>query len=196
MKALHLFVWVIGFGLASCTPGSKINKIVQKELLTDSSLQHAHIGICVYDPSHSQFLYQYQSEKYFIPASNTKLFSLYAALRYLGDSITGLEYVQTDSALWIRPTGDPSFLSPHFTAQPVYEFLKNSPSNQIRIDWPAILPDSELGLPIPVPGAHRLQAMMLGHIALGPLSATLRKALAFRHEIHRGYRQDRSHQCS
>ena len=66
-------------------------------------MHNAHVGICVFDAASSRFLYTYQSDKYFIPASNIKLFTLDAALRYLGDSITGIEYAHTDSGLWIRP---------------------------------------------------------------------------------------------
>ena len=68
----------------------------------------------------------YQSDKYFVPASNTKLFSLYAGMKYLGDSIEGISYTEDDTALFVFAMGDPSFLHPDFQSQPVFDFLKKT----------------------------------------------------------------------
>ncbi|HLZ89934.1 MAG TPA: D-alanyl-D-alanine carboxypeptidase, partial [Puia sp.] len=73
--------------------------------------------------------YNYQGDKYFIPASNTKLFSLYAGLRYLGDSLVGMRYRVTDTALFILPSGDPTLLHPSFPDQPVIRWLQNAHRN-------------------------------------------------------------------
>ena len=94
-------------------------------LLQTTDLAGAHIGIAVYDPVAKTFLYQHQSDKYFIPASNTKIVSCYVAMKYLGDSLVGLRYVDKgDGIVEIEPSGDPSFLHPDFPNQPVYDFLK------------------------------------------------------------------------
>jgi D-alanyl-D-alanine carboxypeptidase/D-alanyl-D-alanine-endopeptidase (penicillin-binding protein 4) len=94
-------------------------------LLQSNDLAGAHVGIAVYDPSAKTYLYQHQSDKYFIPASNTKIVSCYVAMKYLGDSLLGLRYVDNgNGTVEIEPTGDPSFLHPDFLNQPVYEFLK------------------------------------------------------------------------
>src|ERR1700759_169377 len=53
----------------------------EEDLLQQPGLQSAQIGICLYDPTTAAYKYDYQSDKYFIPASNTKLFSLYAGLK-------------------------------------------------------------------------------------------------------------------
>ncbi|MEQ1623872.1 MAG: D-alanyl-D-alanine carboxypeptidase, partial [Sediminibacterium sp.] len=62
-------------------------------LLQSNDLAGAHVGIAVYDPTAKTYLYQHQSDKYFIPASNTKILSCYVAMKYLGDSLLGLRYV-------------------------------------------------------------------------------------------------------
>lgn len=94
-------------------------------LLQSTDLMGAHIGIAVYDPSAKTYLYQHQSDKYFIPASNTKILSCYVAMKYLGDSLVGLRYVDKgNGTVEIEASGDPSFLHPDFPNQPVYEFLK------------------------------------------------------------------------
>ena len=140
MKLTAIFLATCLF-LISCSPSGKTGKIAGKELLSDSAVHNAHVGICVFDAASSRFLYTYQSDKYFIPASNIKLFTLDAALRYLGDSITGIEYAHTDSGLWIRPAGDPSFLNPQFPQQPVYRFLQSSSGKKIFLAWPDRLPE-------------------------------------------------------
>jgi D-alanyl-D-alanine carboxypeptidase/D-alanyl-D-alanine-endopeptidase (penicillin-binding protein 4) len=94
-------------------------------LLQTTDLAGAHVGIAVYDPTAKFYLYQHQSDKYFIPASNTKILSCYVAMKYLGDSLVGLRYVDKgNGTVEIEPSGDPSFLHPDFPNQPVYEFLK------------------------------------------------------------------------
>ncbi len=66
-------------------PNEKVNPLIK-------NLQNAHVGICIYDVEKKSFLESYQSDKYFIPASNLKIATCYAALKYLGDSIVGLKY--------------------------------------------------------------------------------------------------------
>ena len=100
--------------------------LVDTTLLQQPGLLSAQVGICLYDPATSSYKYRYQGDKYFIPASNTKLFSLYAGLKYLGDSLVGMRYQQTDTALSIVPSGDPTLLHPDYPRQPVIDRLKKS----------------------------------------------------------------------
>jgi serine-type D-Ala-D-Ala carboxypeptidase/endopeptidase (penicillin-binding protein 4) len=111
--------------LLSCTASQKISRLTATTLLNDSALLNAHIGISLYDAETGKYLYNYQGNKYFVPASNTKLFTCYAGMKYLGDSLTGITYSQYDSAITLQPTGDPTFLHPDFKKQPVLDFLKN-----------------------------------------------------------------------
>ncbi len=97
-----------------------------QRLLENKELESAHVGIYVYDDSSKKIIADYQSDKYFVPASNTKLFSLYAGMKYLGDSLAGLEYLSNDTSILIWPTGDPSLLHPDFQSQPVIDFLKKT----------------------------------------------------------------------
>jgi D-alanyl-D-alanine carboxypeptidase/D-alanyl-D-alanine-endopeptidase (penicillin-binding protein 4) len=121
-----LFTGYLLLVFASCTTQKKIAQPAPAGLPEDPAMASAHIGICVYDPGENKFLYKYQSDKYFTPASNTKLFSLYAGLRYLGDSLTGVRYFERDTELVILPTGDPTLLHPDYHWQPVIDFLKKS----------------------------------------------------------------------
>jgi len=97
-----------------------------KQFLDNKELRTAHVGVYVYDDSAKKVIADYQSDKYFVPASNTKLFSLYAGMKYLGDSLRGISYREDDTSLVLIATGDPTFLHPDFQSQPVFDFLKKT----------------------------------------------------------------------
>ena len=45
-------------------------------------------------------------------------------MKYLGDSLIGIRYIERDTDILIVPTGDPTLLQPDFMKQPVIDFLK------------------------------------------------------------------------
>ncbi|MFT3846413.1 MAG: D-alanyl-D-alanine carboxypeptidase [Lacibacter sp.] len=115
----------------------KLIKHSGKKLLGDSALINAHVGVAVYDAGEKSFLYKYNSNKYFVPASNTKLPTLYAGMKYLGDSLTGVFYAERNDTVFLLPSGDPTFLHGGYKTQPVFDFLKKQ-NNKITIqneDW-------------------------------------------------------------
>lgn len=111
--------------------GCSVSHYVQKEVKTSPVLTQHHVGISVYDPAKKKTLAAYQDDHYFTPASNTKLFSFYAALSSLGDSIPGLQYQIRDSVLTFRGTGDPALLHPDLPTSAVLGFLKNRPEKLV-----------------------------------------------------------------
>jgi len=117
----------------SCSPASKIRTAVRKHILGDTAFSRAHTGISVYDPVKGRYLFGYQDDKYFVPASNTKLFSCYAGMKFLADSLPGLYYADLDTALIIFPTGDPTFLHKDYASHPVADFLRRQ-NKPIYID--------------------------------------------------------------
>ncbi len=112
--------------LSSCSVSKQISKQADTILLKDSAISTGHIGISIYEPATSTYWYNYNATKYFIPASNTKLFTLYAGMKYLGDSLVGARVQKTSSGMTIYPAGDPSFLNPEFAFQPLFQYLKQS----------------------------------------------------------------------
>ena len=118
------------------TVASRVTSEVE-ELIRQPGLQSAQVGVCLYDPATSTYKVNYQGNKYFIPASNTKLFSLYAGMKHLGDSLIGMKYMMTDTALFIIPSGDPTFLHPSFADQPVIRYLQKSRGNLylVNMGW-------------------------------------------------------------
>ena len=123
-KLSYVFIF-IACCLVSCSASRKISNQARDILINDSILQKAHIGICIYEPATGEYIYNYNADKYFIPASTTKLFTLYAGMKYLGDSITGLKYSIVADTMYVIPTGDPTLLHSQFKSQPVIEFLKS-----------------------------------------------------------------------
>jgi D-alanyl-D-alanine carboxypeptidase/D-alanyl-D-alanine-endopeptidase (penicillin-binding protein 4) len=121
----------------SCSVNKQISKKANSILLRDSAISQGHIGISIYEPATGKYWYEHDAKKYFIPASNTKLFSLYAGMKYLGDSLVGLRYVVSGDTTYITPAGDPTFLLYEFPRQPTLEFLKNK--NHIVISKPGAI---------------------------------------------------------
>ena len=118
------FIFIALF-LFSCTTQKQARlSPLQKQLIADSVLTNAFIGIAVYDVESRRYLHQHNSNKYFVPASNIKLPTLYAGMKYLGTKLPGLQYKEENDTLYIQPTGDPTLLHVDFKTQPVVEFLK------------------------------------------------------------------------
>jgi len=124
--SLSYFLLIIFYSLfASCKTTAQISRQAEKTLITDTAISKGFIGISVFDPSYNTYLYNYNADKYFVPASNVKLFTLYAGMKYLGDSLVGLRYDSAENGITrIYPSGDPTFLASEFNHQPVLHFLK------------------------------------------------------------------------
>jgi len=114
------------FIFISCSIQRKISNSASQLVLKDSSLTTAHVGISIYEPGANKYWFNYQGDHYFTPASNTKIPTCYAAMKYLGDSLEGVLKMENDTAIFIFPTGDPTLLHPDFKNQPVISFLKNA----------------------------------------------------------------------
>ncbi|MHA4843239.1 D-alanyl-D-alanine carboxypeptidase/D-alanyl-D-alanine-endopeptidase [Flavitalea antarctica] len=112
------------FALVSCSVQKQLSLKLSNEILKDQHLTNAHVGVLIVDAVNQKSLLNYQSDKYFVPASNTKIFTCYAALKFLGDSVRGIEYTEDDTALYLFPTGDPTLLHQDFPEQPVIRFLQ------------------------------------------------------------------------
>jgi serine-type D-Ala-D-Ala carboxypeptidase/endopeptidase (penicillin-binding protein 4) len=118
-KQFFLSIVTVSF-LFACSPAKQIGRSAKQNVLDDPALQTAHVGISVYEPATGKYLFNFQGDKYFVPASNTKIPTCYAAMKYLGDSLVGARLsVADDAAVEIYPSADPTFLHPDFAYQPL-----------------------------------------------------------------------------
>ncbi|HEY4653631.1 MAG TPA: D-alanyl-D-alanine carboxypeptidase [Cyclobacteriaceae bacterium] len=112
-------VWV------GCSPVSRTS-LKKKFRETETKFQD-HTGFMLYDPESGETLFEHHSSRYFTPASNTKIFTLYAAFNVLGDSIPGLRYAVLGDSLIFTGTGDPSFLYGNvYNNDRTYNFLRTA----------------------------------------------------------------------
>ncbi|WP_447642975.1 MULTISPECIES: D-alanyl-D-alanine carboxypeptidase [Chitinophagaceae] len=104
----------------------KAKKIAK--LFDTSQISNDHfVGFALYDLDNNKMIYQRNASLHFIPASNTKLFTLYTALNMLGDSVPGIQYAIAGDSLIFWGTGDPSLLHPKLEQGKIFHFLKNIP---------------------------------------------------------------------
>ena len=125
ISRILIFSSVILFFACNATKVSM--KSVSRRLKESEVFKNNHIGFALYDISEKKMLLQHNAERYFIPASNTKLFTFYASLKTLGDSIPAFHYQISSDSLILWGTGDPSFLNPDLPKSKAFDFLKNRP---------------------------------------------------------------------
>jgi serine-type D-Ala-D-Ala carboxypeptidase/endopeptidase (penicillin-binding protein 4) len=106
----------------ACSPVSK--KVLNKKFNSLEEKFQDHTGFMLYDLEQKKELYSFQSNHYFTPASNTKIFTFYTGLMVLGDSIPALRYSEKGDSLIFTGTGDPSFLYPYaHDSRKAFDFL-------------------------------------------------------------------------
>jgi D-alanyl-D-alanine carboxypeptidase/D-alanyl-D-alanine-endopeptidase (penicillin-binding protein 4) len=127
MKRILLVALV---ALSACTV-QKINKSLTKSGVFDKG----HFGFMLLDPEKDKTLVEINSDKYFIPASNTKIFTFYTSYSILGDSlVNGLNYLEKGDSLIFWGTGDPSLLHPDLQNSTAVDFLKATDKKLFLLD--------------------------------------------------------------
>lgn len=122
MKIVSSFLLLLSL-VSGCSPA----QYVSRELRTKSVYTDHFTGVALYDPVRQQSLIQHNADKPFVPASNTKLFSFYAGLLYLPDSLPALRYTIRQDSLIFWGTGNPLLLHPDLPDTTVLAFLRNRP---------------------------------------------------------------------
>lgn len=117
---LFIFLSFIILSLTSCST----TRITQEAFKNSDAFAQGFSGLAVFDPEKNRMIYEHNSEKYFTPASNIKLFTFYTGLKVLKDSVPALHYMVQNDSLIFWGTGDPSLLNPDLPASAVLNFLK------------------------------------------------------------------------
>jgi D-alanyl-D-alanine carboxypeptidase/D-alanyl-D-alanine-endopeptidase (penicillin-binding protein 4) len=127
MYIRHIYqIFFLAILFSSCVGTQKIKRDFIEQITQDTLLKNAHVGIAIWNTEENRFLSQHNSHKYFVPASNVKIATLYAAMKYLPDSLASFDYYDTPDTLFIIPKGNPAFFHPDFKDLPDFAFLKKS----------------------------------------------------------------------
>jgi serine-type D-Ala-D-Ala carboxypeptidase/endopeptidase (penicillin-binding protein 4) len=121
----YLFLLLFTASLFSCKLSAQITQKQINVFLNDTAVRSGHVGISIYEPATQKYLYNYNAEKNFTPSSNVKLFTLYAGMKYLGDSLVGMIMYEDSTDIILVPTGDPTLLHSSFSNQPIVKYLQN-----------------------------------------------------------------------
>ncbi len=108
----------------------KSTQKVFKSVLYDNQFT----GFLMVNTQDKDTLLNFNSEKYFTPASNTKIFTLFSALQLLPDSIPALKYIKQNDTTYIEGTGDPTLLHNYFGDNNTPAFLKRQENIAIYLD--------------------------------------------------------------
>ena len=132
MKKFLVFIFCCPFLLGCKTSGlSFLNKKINSHF-NQQFYNNSFTGVFFYDPEKRDTLYSYNSQRYFTPASNTKIFTLFAALKTLPEKIPSLKYFIQNDTLYVEGLGDPSLLSPFFKDSTAIKFMQNYPNVSIN----------------------------------------------------------------
>lgn len=85
-----------------------------------------HVGVHITDTKSGEVIFSKDGSRNFVPASNTKILSLYAAMSTLGDSIPAFKYFQKNDTLFVLGTGDPTLLHPDFPESNALKILRKA----------------------------------------------------------------------
>ncbi len=130
------FLFFVGlfFSISACSPKlitKKAQKNLHQQIAHSPIFSQGFTGFQVYDPASKTVLYEQFADKYFTPASNTKIVTFYAAAKILGETIPALKYQIQGDSLIFWGTGDPSLFHPKLPFnRNVIDFL-NSRTEQL-----------------------------------------------------------------
>lgn len=107
------------------------------------------VGFALYDPSTKEMVLEKDADKYFTPASNTKLFTFYAGLKITPDSIPSLRYVERGDSLIFLGNRRPLTFAYHCKRYKGYSVLKKHQQKTVfrnrPIHWKLFWKRLELG---------------------------------------------------
>lgn len=131
MTKLHnafLFI-LLSLFILGCHPRFTPNQHqISKKITQTNPFENHFAGFVVYNPKTKDTLVNTNGYRYFTPASNVKIFTLYAALKMIPEHLESLRYTEQDQRIYFRGTGDPTPLHPYFKDSTLYRFLKEHDS--------------------------------------------------------------------
>jgi len=121
LSLLCLYIFLQG-----CAVDKQVSANIASSLKKSRVLKQHYVGLSVYSLSERKMVYQQNADRYFTPASNTKLFTFYGGLKMIKDRIPALRYIEKGDSLIFWGTGDPSFLQTKLKGTAAYDLLRQS----------------------------------------------------------------------
>jgi len=126
IQSFFILALLILLFFESCSMQHRLAKDVSY-FLKDSPVLNDHlVGFALSESDQKGMIYAQNADKYFIPASNTKLYTFYAGLKMIPDSIPSIRYIESGDSLIFWGTGDPSFLKRGMREEKTFKFLSTS----------------------------------------------------------------------
>ncbi|GCC50925.1 D-alanyl-D-alanine carboxypeptidase/D-alanyl-D-alanine-endopeptidase [Chryseotalea sanaruensis] len=111
--------------LFSCSP--RFQNTLERNFSDTEIKFQDHTGFSLYDIDAGKTVFEYKADRYFTPASNTKILTFYTCLTILNDSLPAFKYKQSTDSLIVWTMGDPTFLNNKIYNNPAsFDFLKNT----------------------------------------------------------------------
>jgi serine-type D-Ala-D-Ala carboxypeptidase/endopeptidase (penicillin-binding protein 4) len=131
-----LILWISGCKTPDAATDAVVDDITPLgEFFMESSVfSQSMTGFALYDPESGEMVHEHNAQLFYTPASNTKIFTLYAALKALPDTLPALRYTIQNDTLYFRGTGDPTFLNTSFDNDTAYRFLKDREETLVYYD--------------------------------------------------------------
>ena len=132
-KLKFIFIFTSSILLFFGCKSAQVSKKITKHLDADF-YDSQFTGLLVYDPTSNDTIFKYNADKYFTPASNTKIFTLYTALQLLPEKIPAFKYRIDKDTITFQGTGDPSFLHPFFQDSTALKMAQNFKKVNLILD--------------------------------------------------------------
>lgn len=105
---------------------SRDNYALLEKSLGEQSFFNGHLtGFYLYDLDSQRVIFEKNSQIRFLPASTTKLFTLFASILILQDSTQTLRYISSGDTLKIWGSGDPTWKYKQFTSPDFQKIIGN-----------------------------------------------------------------------
>ncbi|MGW9686727.1 D-alanyl-D-alanine carboxypeptidase [Flagellimonas sp. 2504JD1-5] len=102
--------------------------------LEEGAFKNSFHGLVVMDSKTNKVLYNTNGDRYYTPASNTKIVTLFAGIKIIPKQFPTLKYIEKNDSVFIVPTGDPSWLHPYFKDSTGINFLKQRRNIALYLD--------------------------------------------------------------
>ncbi|MEJ6547457.1 MAG: D-alanyl-D-alanine carboxypeptidase [Flavobacteriaceae bacterium] len=122
----YQIVWVgLYLLLSACGSNLKVNKTPINKYFNSKGFKNQMSGLLVYDPATKDTLVNINGSQYFIPASNTKILTLYTALSILPKQMPLVRVLEIGAdTLLISGMGDPTPFHPYFKDSTLLNIIK------------------------------------------------------------------------